>query len=192
MRSVTTDAALKEWAVVVEAMAWGHQLLLVRKGGIRDAGGGFDLKHREFLLYPTLEHQKEDQVRPEFGDLFERSREAASPQPGRVRFSLCAGVAFSMEVKDLSRLAGLEKYHIWAPSFFEERARYRPQAPFIILVVRPYRLSAPVLHPVRPEEAGCRSWVSLPEPVSLENAEPVQDNRRFRAALEEIHSKLEG
>ena len=141
-------------------------------------------------MYPTLEHQKEDQVRPEFQDLFARSKEAASPQPGKVRFSLYAGVAAAVEVKELSRLAGLEKYHIWAPSFFEERARYKPQAPFQVLILRPYRLSSPVLHAVRPEEAGCRSWIPLPEPISLEKAEPLQDNRKFRAVLEEIHSQL--
>lgn len=189
---MVSDVALKEWAIVVEAMALGKQLLLVRKGGIRDPRGGFELKHREFLLYPTLEHQKEDQVRPEFRELFQRSKEAASPQPGKVRFSLYGGVAASIEVKELSRLAGLEKHHVWAPAFFEERTRYRPQAPFQVLVVRPYRLHAPVLHSVRPEEAGCRSWVPLAEPVSLERAEPLHDNQKFRAALEEIHSKLEG
>ena len=34
--------AFKEWHVVVEALAAGEQILLLRKGGIAEGRGGFD------------------------------------------------------------------------------------------------------------------------------------------------------
>ena len=52
--------ALKEWAVTVQALAQGRQVLLLRKGGIHEEGKDFRVVHPEFLLYPTYEHQRED------------------------------------------------------------------------------------------------------------------------------------
>ena len=36
----TTNAALKEWAIVCKALAEGRQILLIRKGGIEEIKGG--------------------------------------------------------------------------------------------------------------------------------------------------------
>ena len=177
--------ALKEWAVLVEAIGKGEQLLLVRKGGIADPGEGFELRHREFLLYPTWEHQKEELLRPEF-----RQRLRGLPEPaGQVPLGVYAGVALQKEVEDLSALGKLQKYHLWSEQFIEQRGRCKPERPAQLLVLRAYRLKKPVPHPVLPEYAGCKSWVSLSEEVPVEGAEPVMENRRFIAALEEIDSK---
>jgi hypothetical protein len=48
--------ALKEWAITVEAMAQGDQVLLLRKGGIHEEGKDFRVIHDEFLFYPTYLH----------------------------------------------------------------------------------------------------------------------------------------
>ena len=53
------QVALKEWAVTVNALAEGAQILLLRKGGIHEEGKDFRVIHPEFLLYPTYEHQRE-------------------------------------------------------------------------------------------------------------------------------------
>lgn len=187
---MTSQAALKEWAVLVDALAQGRQLILLRKGGLADPQEGFRLKHREFLLYPTWEHQRAECVRPEFR---ERFRELAQPpaQPhGEILLQVYAGVAYQKEIKDPAVLASLEKFHIWSPEFLRQRAGYKPEWPSQALVVRAYRLPHPVRHAIRPEYAGCTSWIDLAEPVALEGAQPVLDNQRFRAALEEISSKL--
>jgi len=178
--------ALKEWAVLTDAVGRGEQLLLLRKGGIADPGGGFQLKHREFFLYPTWEHQKAEFLRPEFRP---RLKEAAPPET-TVPLQVYAGVACQKEVKDLSGLARLQKYHLWSEEFVRQRKAYKPELPLQALVLRAYKLRKPVLHPVRPEYAGCKSWVELSEEVSFEGADPVMDNKRFLAALEEIVSRL--
>ena len=59
------QVALKEWAVTVDALAQGTQILLLRKGGIHEEGKDFRVIHPEFLLYPTYEHQREDLLKAE-------------------------------------------------------------------------------------------------------------------------------
>ena len=51
------DRAFKEWAVSCAAMQSGEQILLIRKGGIREDGGTFTIADTEFFLMPTYEHQ---------------------------------------------------------------------------------------------------------------------------------------
>lgn len=185
---MTTTIALKEWSAVIGALEAGRQRLLVRKGGIRDPRGVFELKHREFLLYPTIEHQEKQSIRPEFWGCF--PADSADEAPRRVEFRVTAETALVREIRDPKILRKLENHHIWTPEFLEKRMSYRPQAPTVVVVVRCYRLPKPVLHVVRPEEAGCKSWVPLAEPVSVEGAEPVLDDRRFRAVLGEITAVL--
>ncbi len=184
---IASSVALKEWSVVVEALGTGDQLLLVRKGGIQDPKGAFQLEHREFLFYPTREHQRAEAIRPDFRDRFQKAFTQLD-DPQEVTFAVYGGVAFCAEIRDPAQLAGLEKYHIWTPEFFKERMSYRPQSPTLVVLLRAYRLKPPVRHPVEPEYAGCKSWVNLGLPVSVEGAEPVVDNRRFRQILEEAAS----
>lgn len=186
--AMTSFTALKEWAVVVDALGHGEQLLVVRKGGIRDPKGSFDLQHREFLLYPTREHQHEEAVRPEFRERFQELPRI-SPS-ATVRICIYAGVAFCGEIRDPKPLAALTRYHIWTPEFFEERMRYKPASPTLVVVVRAYRLKNPIDLSVEPHYAGCKSWVPLEQPVEIGETIPVVENQRFRKALEEISGVL--
>src|SRR5687768_14259909 len=58
--------ALKEWAIVCKALEEGKQMLLLRKGGIMEYRKGFEVKHNEFLLYPTFEHQSVESIKAEY------------------------------------------------------------------------------------------------------------------------------
>lgn len=180
-----THIALKEWSTIVDAIGRGEQLLLVRKGGIADPGEGFQLKHREFFLYPTWEHQKPELLRPEF-----RARIQPPVDARQVPLQVYAGVALQKEVKDLSKLAALNKYHLWGEEFFKERQAYKPELPTQVLVVRAFRLRTPTPHPVAEEYAGCKSWVDLTDEVSFKGAEPVIENKKFVEAVNEIDSLL--
>ena len=63
--------ALKEWATVLQAMAHGEQLLLVRKGGLIEPGSGFKLRTQTFVFYPTFEHQAVNYLREPYRRYFE-------------------------------------------------------------------------------------------------------------------------
>ncbi len=57
-----SSLALKEWAVVVQALAVGKQILLLRKGGLYERHGRFSTDPREFFFFPTYVHQMEQGV----------------------------------------------------------------------------------------------------------------------------------
>jgi hypothetical protein len=54
---VSSNIAFKEWAVVVDALGRGEQVLILRKGGIREQRGEFQADHHEFWLFPTRYHE---------------------------------------------------------------------------------------------------------------------------------------
>jgi len=47
-----------------------------------------------------------------------------------------------------------------------------------LLGVRVYSLKEAILIPESPEMAGCKSWLTLPEPISTQGLEPVQTDQQ--------------
>ena len=131
--------ALKEWAVVIEAMAAGRQIFLLRKGGIAEASAGFELRHREFLFFPTWEHQHLDSVRPEFHRFFS---EITEPDPENLTISYMGRVTDILMVpRSRPRMDHLNPHHIWTEAYVDKRYEYRPDLPLFIVIVRLFRLS---------------------------------------------------
>src|SRR5436309_2945178 len=83
--------AFKEWAVFCRALAEGRQALILRKGGIAEAGGQFNPEHNRFWLYPTYAHEKPEGIKPDAVELF-HAAEADRPPAGTLRLSHYAEV----------------------------------------------------------------------------------------------------
>src|SRR5260221_2602209 len=64
--AMASAQALKEWTVTVQALGDGAQIVLVRKGGIREEAREFRVEEQAFLLYPTYEHQRPDLLQPPY------------------------------------------------------------------------------------------------------------------------------
>ncbi len=152
------NVALKEWAVVIEALAQGKQNFLLRKGGIAEGKRGFELKHRRFLFFPTWEHQQQDWIRPEYQDLF-RSLKPADPDVLTIRHG-----ALVEDIRpapaDIAELLRSQE-HIWAEPYLRMRYEYRPDLPLFVVQVSVFALPEPVTIPNDRRYKGCRSWVDL-------------------------------
>lgn len=158
--------ALKEWAVVCEALAAGRQDVLLRKGGILEGPDGFRVEHNEFWLLPTRFHQNPDEIVPDARPLLERLRRAAPP-PGRFRIELYAVVEDVIRLDDETKLGEFAGRHILAEETVRQRFHYREPGLFVV-PVRVFRLPEPFELADSPEIAGCRSWVELPEKLPTE------------------------
>jgi len=183
------DVALKEWAVVVEALACGRQCLLLRKGGIVEGRRGFEVRHPAFLFFPGIEHQHESFIRDEEKGLFARAR--ALYDPGRLQVRIYADVVDVFTAPDdPARLLSATQLHIWNERYIQQRYEYRPDLPLCVLLLRAQRLPHLVELPMRSSYAGCKSWVNLTEDVDVTGAAPVLSDDAFAAVRAAVIDSL--
>jgi hypothetical protein len=168
------NIALKEWASVCTALEAGLQICLLRKGGIVEADrGGFELRHRRFLLFPTYAHEHtlllQEAFKPFVRELEDSSHEISC---------VCEVTDVVVTPGDASLRAALQ-HVIWNEAFLEKRLQYKPNLPLYAILLRAYRLPSPIRLPDRPSYAGCKSWVHLTEEINIENAMPVLNENEF-------------
>jgi hypothetical protein len=180
--------ALKEWAVVCRALETGRQVLLLRKGGIYEAAGEFRLEHRQFLLFPTYLHQDAKMLKPEDREGLER-RDA---EPTQVRLGAAGVVTDIVRLGSRTQIDAADDEHVWAPPLIDMRFSYRPDNPLYVLLVRAYRLAAPVTVENTPAYAGCKSWVPLGRSIPVGGAEPVLDDEAYESRRARILGAIGG
>jgi hypothetical protein len=164
--------ALKEWAVVCRALEDGRQSVLLRKGGIIEETRDFALVERRFLLYPTYEHQDLSSVQEPYREWFRESLENRPPS-NVVRISSWAEVTDLFLTHDIDAVLRLSDLYAWSDDYIRMRMAYKPRKPMNVVVVRTWRLPAPVDVPVLEHFAGCKSWVPLENGVPLEGSMPA-------------------
>lgn len=151
--------AIKEWAVVCEALRQGRQCVLLRKGGIAEGPKGFRPEHAEFWLYPTRFHQSPEEIVESARDLL-KNVEARRPPEGQLRIDLYAGVQSVELVTDESQLADLRGQHVLTDDAVRQRFHYRRPGLYVMRL-KVSELPEPLLLEEKPEYAGCHSWVGL-------------------------------
>ena len=181
--------ALKEWAVTCQALADGQQVLLLRKGGIHEDGKDFRVIHREFLLYPTYEHQKPELLqplhRPALEQLLAETREA-----DKITFAHFAKVEEVLEVSDQEKVDDLAPHYIWTTAYAQSRLHWKPMLPLSVMLLRVYRLPSPVTVPWLKEYGGCTSWVEILSDVPLGDLEPALSDAEFHRKADEVRGSL--
>ena len=182
--------ALKEWAVTVEALAQGQQILLLRKGGIHEEGKDFRVIHPDFLLYPTYEHQRADLLKDENQDQLQRLLAQPHNQE-EIRFSHWAKVEELVEISDQEPVDALSPHYIWTKEYAQSRLHWKPMLPLSVMLMRVYRMEQPVTVPFLQEYRGCTSWVDILSNVQLGKLEPVVSDEDFQRMVDEIKGCLE-
>lgn len=178
MTGIYSRPALKEWAVTLRALDAGHQILLLRKGGIREEGKQFRLDYERFYLYPTFEHQRPELLKPVFRGTFDDLLAGRNGEPSIV-VSHFAEVTDAWEIFDQETLEALSPFHIWTDEYAMERLRWMPKKPLHVMLLRVYRLPETRVLPWRQEYGGCKSWIDLAEPVATEGMRPVLDDTDY-------------
>jgi len=165
--------ALKEWAVVVRAVREGRQIVLLRKGGIADDTGAFQLKEQEFFLYPTYEHQKAALLKPSAALELDETVEVR-PTGGRVLIDTYIEVIEARVVTNEAEGAPAIANSIWSMDYLRQRLLYKPEKPLLLVTLRAHRLARPHLINETKAHAGCVSWVPFDFPLSTHPSTPVE------------------
>ena len=190
--------ALKEWSIICKALEDGNQTILLRKGGILEYQKGFEIRQKSFLLFPTLEHQAEEYLQSKYlqtYDLLLRGNKSENIQNKANTVLVQARIEAIQEFHNHELLPKLEKYHIWNEKYVNMRMNYNPKKPMNALLLRIYKLPQPISIDVKPEWAGCKSWIDIDiaekygdqfgsVPKMFDQSEPVIKDKEFQKIFE--------
>lgn len=181
-----TTHALKEWAIAINALEAGKTIMLLRKGGIHERGGRFQVAHERILLYPTYEHQQPFMLKPEYANLGHPVTSGWRPET--VQIGSWAKITDIFPVSDELTVSALLPFHVWNEYFISDRLKWKPRQPLYILLLRTYKLPQAQEIPYKSEYGGCKSWIDLAESINLLESEPVLPNFAYNQLVAEISS----
>lgn len=199
--------ALKEWAIICKALEDGKQMLLLRKGGIMEYRKGFEVKHNEFLLYPTFEHQSIESIKAEYKEkIKEISEEHNISYNNRKKIDkndnnfntasnniikLLAKVEDVIEISDKFTLSELRDYHIWSDEYVTMRMNYNPSKPMNVLLLRIYKIRKPLIVDINDKWAGCKSWIDIETDREFQNSHKLKGQNTDYDNYESNSNKVE-
>jgi hypothetical protein len=180
--------ACKEWASVCAALDGNRQHLLLRKGGISESSGEFEVRRGWFYLYPTFVHQQQVSLgEPTWLEKGQRYR----AEPGKVKLFHLVRLEKSWEIQDEKLLEKLEPFHVMTLESLRARFHYRKPG-LHALFPRVYALNEPLEVPETEKYQGCKSWVDLDEPLEHGVFSPVLSDDDFFGLMERLRKTLEG
>jgi hypothetical protein len=182
--------AFKEWAVVVDALGRGEQILNLRKGGIHEGRGGFQVEHPRFWLFPTLFHQQRESVVPGAQECFDRIS-GFFPPAETLRIEFHAEIVEWRRLESLADAERLRGQHVWRDEVIAERFDWGKSKNIFAMAVRVFRLPSPVELRMLPAYGGCKSWVELEQEVEIDQAAPVLSDSEFAARVAQFTAALE-
>ena len=167
-------------------------MLLLRKGGIKETNGRFEVPFREVWLYPTFEHQKPEWLKPDYANQVHSVE--SGWHPDSVMIQSWATVTHTFQVTDAARVDALYPFHIWTQQFAYERFRWKPRSPLYVLLLRVYRLPDSVNIPFDEAYKGCKSWMDFtieqPHHINPSSAEPALMEEDYCSQVEHIQNCL--
>jgi len=170
MNKIPNHTALKEWASVIQALGGGDQVVLIRKGGLADPT--FGVEAERFYLFPTNYH------------------DAGGTEPTHVRITHWAEAVKTWQIQDLEMLQRLETLTVLDRDVIDTRYRFRPDQAINVIAVRAYRLARPAEVVMKPEYAGCKSWVSVDEEIDIDGSVPALSDDEIQTRIAAIDALL--
>ncbi|HSY51900.1 MAG TPA: DUF1802 family protein [Thermoanaerobaculia bacterium] len=170
MNKIPNHTALKEWASVIDALGSGEQVVLIRKGGLADRS--FGVEADRFYLFPTNYH------------------DAGGGEPTHVSITHWAEALKTWQIRDSELLNRIEQLTILDRDVIDTRYRFRPDQAINVIAVRAYRLAGPAEVVMKPEYAGCRSWVSVDEEIDISGSIPALGDHEVQARIDMIDGLL--
>ena len=155
---------------------------------------GFELRHNDFYIFPTYEHQSKDLLQQEYADKFESILQGEHLN-NLYTIYLYAKVIFITETFSREMVHDLRDFHIWNEKYINARMDYNPEKPLSIILLRVYRLNKALSVCLSPQQAGCRSWIDF-QSLSTENfqdeiGKPVLSNDIFQKRQTQLMEALD-
>jgi CDP-diacylglycerol--glycerol-3-phosphate 3-phosphatidyltransferase len=171
--------AFKEWSGIVDLLASGKQILILRKGGIHEGRGGFNLKHSKFWLFPTHFHEQARFLR-------NITPQTPDDQEKQIRITAYAEVTDAYFIYNSQLISKLAPFHYWEEKVITERFTQEEPYGLHLFILKVHCLTQSISLPMIPAYGGCRSWVTLPIDWKNETTIPALDEATFQSRRNEI------
>lgn len=181
--------ALREWSVINAAIGDGLQMVLLRKGGIDEAG--FKIESRDLLLFPSYFHADASLLKPGIADRYKEEMALDPKAVPELQLSTFARVTGAWATLDPEVVSAVDDLHIGTAAFLENRIKWRRGQALTVLELQAWRLSKPVVVVPQPQHFGCFSWVDLgvqSQSLDLDNAQPCIPN--FPQRQQQLRQRL--
>lgn len=187
MLSITD--ALKEWSIAIDALEQGKTIMLLRKGGISERGGRFQVAQDRVLLYPTYEHQQPFLLKPEYAK--QVTPVISGWHPETIGIASFAQITNIFLVTDETTVNALLPFHIWNEQFISDRLKWKPRQPLYILLLRAYKLAQVQTISYEHTYGGCKSWIDLAQSIAIDDAIAVLNDATYSQMTSEIHQIID-
>jgi hypothetical protein len=176
--------ALKEWAVAVEALLAGELIVLIRKGGIREARPVFEVPSDRAVLFPTYEHQSAVAMRMPWAA---RMTAATVPTVGdEITLPGWVEMTHQLALQGPDIVERLRPFHIWTDDWLSDRLAWKPERPAFALCLRVHCFATPLTLTYEKRYGGCRSWVQLSEMATTPVSAPVLTEATYHQRVNEL------
>ena len=194
---MTSIPALKEWAAICHALLAGEQIIDLRKGGLREeslSGDGrhFGVDSTHAWLYPTVEHQKAELLKPAYRHWIDLAPNA--PVGHTIRVHGYVEIVETITITEPAELAAITTRVIWSDEYAASRMKWKHRDPLWVLILRAHRLARPLDIAWNDEYGGCKSWVNFidaPTDLTTLESEPALSDAVFDARVKGVREALQ-
>ena len=186
--------ALKEWSTTAEALGKGLVTAIWRKGGIDDNPSirakyeSFEIKHTNFVFFPTYTHENLEKIKREFYFLYEQSNSVRKEIDIRIKY--WAEIHEEIAVEKIDQLLNLSNELVNSTEHLVSSWNLHPSHSGKLIILRVYKLANPIIIPNSEEYKGCKSWVEIKADIPRAGSEAVLPYKEFNRKVRLIKELL--
>lgn len=183
--------ALKEQGVILDALLDGRFIAIFRKGGIIEPGGGeFSADHSRFWIFPTIVHQREEDLSPALLPYAEKAKLSYQHISEKIPFFAVGEIAGQWYLDQEFQLEKVLPESPLSLSCLKDRFYFGKKKGLWMLALKVFQTEKTYEEPYTQLHSGCKSWVDLPEKLETGQLTPALSDSAFSRRLEILSSLL--
>ena len=170
---------------MVNALGRGDQVVIMRKGGIDEGENGFEIKHKQFWLFPTQFHQQKSFV-------ISSAARHMTPPPNNeiIPIQYHCEVVAHFELNQIEQIEKIRGLHVWKDEVLIQRMSSGDIHQLHALLVRVSHLPNAIEIQMDEQYGGCRSWIQLKKDLDTNHLSLVLNEDQFAIKIQDFENSL--
>lgn len=187
--------ALKEWSSIIDTLGKGEVIAIYRKGGLEDQTSStpsneiFNVTSNKFVLFPTYNHQALEKIKKEYWTSLNQN--AKLSKDNQIPIKYWAEATELIEIDNSEQLLSISSELATTEEHMLTTFNQSPAHKGILIFLRVYELSNPVLITNSPDYSGCKSWIELKIDIPKIRSKSVLSYKNFNQKVRAIKTNLD-